>query len=88
MQLSGRPKTSTKKNHVRTLLPGLATLTPFIATDEPLAAAVLVTVTTPVPVTVPERVIVSGFGVIDSAARAATLEPVSDTGVGVTVAPV
>jgi hypothetical protein len=54
-----------------------------------VAGAVFVSVTVPVPVLTPvANVIVSGFGVIDTLARAATPVPVSVTGEPVTVAPV
>lgn len=69
--------------------PAPETFTPVTDTCEPVAAAVLVSVTVPDPDNVPEgKVIVSGFGVIDTVARVATPVPVNDTGVGVTVAPV
>src|SRR5579885_2541686 len=66
--------------------PDTATL--VTATDD-AEAAELVSVTVPVPVMLPVgKVMVSGFGVIDTVPRVATLVPVRFTGVGVTVAPV
>ena len=65
------------------------TATLVTATEDPPAAAVLVSVTVDDPDKVPEgKVIVSGFGEIDTVARVNTPVPVSDTDVGVTVAPV
>lgn len=58
-------------------------------TFDPPAAAVFVSVTVPEPDSVPVgRVMVNGFGLIETVARVATPVPVSVTGVGVTVAPV
>ena len=69
--------------------PAPLTATLVTETLDPLAAAVFVSVTVPDPERVPEaRVMVSGFGLIETVARVATPVPVSDTGVGVTVAPV
>ena len=69
--------------------PAPETATLVTATSDPPAAAVLVSVTVDDPVRVPDgKVIVSGFGEIDTVARAVTAVPVSVTGVGVTVAPV
>ena len=67
------------------MLPPSGTVTFVTATFEPVAAAVLVRVTVPVPVVTPvASVIVSGLGVIDSAARVATPVPDSATGEPVT----
>jgi hypothetical protein len=69
--------------------PDPVTATLVTETSDPPAAAVFVSVTVPDPDRVPEaKVMVSGFGEIDTVARVATPVPVSDTGVGVTVAPV
>jgi hypothetical protein len=71
------------KEYVNRLPPEAVTLLTVIYA--PPAAAVLVSVTIPVPVEEPEgKVIVSGFGAIDTVARAATTVPESDTGEPVT----
>jgi hypothetical protein len=58
-------------------------------TSDPPAAAVFVSVTIPDPDRVPDaRVIVSGFGEMLTVALVADPVPVSEAGVGVTVAPV
>lgn len=78
------------KNQVKRPPPGELTATPVTVICEVLVA-LFVNVTVPVPVLGLEpagKVIVSGFGVIDTVARVATPVPVSVTGVGVTVAPV
>ena len=62
-------------------------VTPVTATDDALAAE-LVSITVPVPVSVPVgNVMVSGFGVIETVPRATTLDPLSATGEPVTVTP-
>jgi hypothetical protein len=69
--------------------PAPETATLVTATFDPPAAAVFVSVTIAVLLSVPEgSVIVSGLGAIDTVARAATPVPVSATGDPVTVAPV
>ena len=69
--------------------PDPETATLVTATSDPPAAAVFVSVTVPDPEKVPEaRVMVNGFGLIETVARVATPVPVSVTVVGVTVAPV
>jgi hypothetical protein len=69
--------------------PAPVTLTAVTATLDPPAAAVFVSVTTAVLLSVPlGSVIVSGLGAIDTVAFAATPAPVSATGDPVTVAPV
>ena len=65
------------------------TETPVTATDVPPTGAVLVRLTIPVPVRTPVgKVIVSGFGAIETVPRVVTPVPVSVTGDPVTVAPV
>ena len=87
VQVFGPASAPTLKKYVVGEPPETVTL--VTATCAPLAAAVLLKVSVPVPVTTPVgRVIVSGFDVIDMVARVATPVPVSVTGVGVTVAPV
>jgi hypothetical protein len=81
------------KNQVRMFEPVPdATATAVTVADAPVAALpVFVNVTVPVPLRgLPPaaNVIVSGFGVMDRVARAATPVPVSETEAGVTVAPV
>jgi hypothetical protein len=69
--------------------PAPETATFVTATLEPPAAVVFVRVTVPDPVRVPAgSVIVNGLGEIETVPRVATPAPVSETGVGVTVAPV
>jgi hypothetical protein len=69
--------------------PAPETATLVTATCELPAAEGLVKVMVPLPDNVPVgRVTVSGLGEMETVARAATPDPVSDTGVGVTVAPV
>jgi len=87
VQLSGPASAPTLKKKVSTDPPETATVETVICA--PVAGAVLAKVTVPVPELTPVgKVIVSGFGEIDTVARAATPVPVSETGVVVTVAPV
>ena len=86
--MSGPAKPPTLKKYVKILPPDTATLE-TVKLAPVVVGAVLVRVTTLVPVNVPVgNVILSGLGRIDTVARAVTPVPVSDTGVGVTVAPV
>jgi hypothetical protein len=94
VQVSGPARGPLVKRYVSMVPPVAATL--VTATLDPPAAAVFVRLTVPVPavqarIGVGEqlgKVIVSGFGVIDTVARAAKPVPVSVTGEPVTVAPV
>jgi hypothetical protein len=89
VQVSGPPsRPPLIKDHVRIPDPGAATVALVTVNCAPPAGAVLVSATVLVPVMVPVgKVMVSGFGVIDTVARFATLAPVSATGVGVTTVP-
>lgn len=87
VQLSGPASTPTLKKYVNREPPEVAMFVTVICA--PPVGAVLVNVTRPVPVRFPDgRVMVSGFGVIDTVARDATPVPVRVTGEPVTVAPV
>ena len=88
VQVSGIAAFAALKNHVDEVPPETAKLLTVVCAPVP-AGAVLVSVTVAVPVLVPlGRVIVSGLGVMDTVALAATPVPVRATGDPVTVAPV
>ena len=87
VQLSGPASAPTLKKKVKGEPPETATLETVIWA--PVPGAVLARVIIPVPVMVPVgKVILSGFGAIDTVARVKTPVPLSKTGVGVTAAPV
>jgi hypothetical protein len=84
VQVSGPASGPFEKKKVVSVPPAATTL--VIATEE--VPAVFLRVTVPVPVIVPVgKVMVSGFGEIVTVALFATPEPLSGTGVGVTITP-
>jgi hypothetical protein len=87
VQLSGPASLPTLKKYVENDPP--VTDIPLTVVEVPPTACVLVSVTSAVPVEDPVgKVIVCGFGEIETVARVETPVPLSVTGKGVTVAPV